>query len=284
MERAFERLAPEAVLQAGDRVLHDYLGRLVTIRRAERLMNRVIAQRDREMLGFLLLVHFYRWQEGGAPPTLARLQDARILTPRRTAGLIGLMRLGGYAHATPHPTDRRARILVPTERFIRLHRDWTRAAFRCLDRLFDTPLLEPALDRHPHFHRIACLRGARAIADGTAFAPGRYPFVDLLTHRRGGHQIAVNLAYELTAPGKSAAPRSHVVSLPFGLLARRLGVSRSHVFNLFVESQKVGFLRFEHAGETIFLSDRAAQDLRGYFAYELSYIGTTALEALAEFA
>ena len=76
-------------------------------------------------------------------------------------------------------------------------------------------------------------------------------------------------------PGGPVPP----IDLPYGRLARRLGVSRSHVLNLFAETAGKGWLTVEDAGWHIQLTADAARDLFGYFAYELAFIGRHALSA-----
>jgi hypothetical protein len=256
-----------------------YTERLLAIHRGERLMNQLLAQREREFLGFLLLCMHYAELEGGPPPTLARLVQSGLGSPRRIAAFVALLRVSGFAEARPDPADGRQRILEPTARLIDLHRDWTQAAFRQLDQLLGMPILEPRLASDPAFHRRACLIGAEEVFQGSSFALGRFPLVDFLTPRRGGHLVAASLAHGLCAAGAVPGGPVPPIDLPYGKLARRLGVSRSHVLNLFVETAQEGWLSVEAAGRHIQLTADAARDLFSYFAHELAFIGQRALRA-----
>lgn len=276
---AMQLSAPALLAHPGfPAALLGYADRLLAIRRGERVMNQLLGQRERELLGFLLLCLHYAHRAGGKPPTLARLAASGLGSPRRIAAFVGVLRLAGMVRALPHPSDRRARMLEPSPVLIGLHRDWTQAAFRQLDRLLDTPLLEARL-ADPAFHGRACLMGAEAVFDSASFAPGRFPLVDFLTPRRGGHLIAASLAQALCAAG--AAPGSPVppIELPYGKLARRLGVSRSHVLNVFAAAAERDLLRVGEAGRRIDLGVKGAGDLFGYFAHELAFIGQHALRA-----
>ena len=239
-----------------------YVERLLAIRRGERLMNQLLAQRERELLGFLLLCHHYGHLEGAKPPTLARLIASGLGSPRRIAAFVGVLRLAGMVRAQPHPGDRRAVMLEPSPALIDLHRDWTRAAFRQLDRLLPAPLLEPRLADHA-FHRRACLMGAEDVFRNATFALGRFPLVDFLTPRRGGHLIAASLARALCAAGAVPGGPAPEVELPYGKLARRLGVSRSHVLNVFSAAADKGLLAVGEAGRRIGLGERGARDIVG---------------------
>ena len=278
-EALAQQLSPAAILAhpGFPAVLLAYVDRLLAMRRGERLMNQVLAQREREFLGFLLLCQHYAHLEGGPPPTLARLAASGLGSARRVAAFINLLRLAGFARATMDPQDKRQRILEPTQRLIDLHRDWTQAAFRQLDQLLATPLLEWHLAGDLAFHRRACLIGAEDIFTGASFALGRFPLVDFLTPHRGGHLIAASLAQALCADGRVS--EGLVIKLPYGKLARRLGVSRSHVLNVFAAAADKGYLEASDAGRRIALTENSRVDLLGYFAHELSFIGQNALRA-----
>jgi AraC-like DNA-binding protein len=280
LARAARQLSATAILAHPDfpGALLGYADRLLAIRRGERVMNQLLSQRERELLGFLLLCLHYAHQEGGKPPTLARLAASGLGSPRRIAAFVGVLRLAGMVRALPHPSDRRARMLEPSPALIGLHRDWTQAAFRQLDRLLDTPLLAARL-ADPAFHRRACLMGAEAVFDGASFAPGRFPLVDFLTPHRGGHLMAASLARALCAAGASPGQPAPPIELPYGKLARRLGVSRSHVLNVFAAAAEKNLLRVGAAGRHVDLSAESAADLFGYFAHELAFIAEHALRA-----
>lgn len=258
--------------------LFGYAERLLAIRRGERVMNQVLGQREREFLGFLLLCQHYAHRAGGKPPTLARLAASGLGSPRRIAAFIGVLRLAGMVRSLPHPRDRRARMLEPSPALIALHRDWTQAAFRQLDRLLDAPLLEARL-ADPVFHGRACLMGAEEVFASTSFVPGRFPLVDFLTPHRGGHLMAASLAQALCAAGAAPGDPAPRIELPYGKLARRLGVSRSHVLNVFAAAAEKNLLAVGDAGRCIELGAMGAADLFGYFAHELAFIGRHALRA-----
>jgi DNA-binding MarR family transcriptional regulator len=258
-------------------VCFEYTDRLLALRRGERLMNQILAQREREMLGFMLLCQHFEALDGGKPPTLARLAASGLGSKRRIAAFVAVLRLAGLVRSRHGTGDRRVRILEPTERLIAMHTDWSRAALRQLDRLLDRPVLEAAFDADPRFYRVACQAGAKEIFEGGAFAPGRFAFVDFLTPHRTGHLIAASLAQAMFA-GRGAPALQF--PLPYGRLARRLGVSRSHVLNVFAEAQARGFLEVADAGRLVTLTAATARGVVEYFAHELAFAARHAVRAL----
>ncbi len=257
-------------------VVHGYTGQLLAMRRGERLLNKLLAQREREMIGFLILVEHYATREGKPPLTMNRLMASGFGSPRRIAGFVQLLRLAGLVQNVADPADGRRRILTPTERLISHHQNWTLAALRQLDRFLGQPMLEAVLYRYPDYHAIACCLGAEEILQGKAFTIGHHPLVDFLTPYRGGHLIAASLAHAACADGRQMNP----VGLSYGRLARRLGVSRSHVMNVFNAAEASGLLTCRQAGSVIRLSPQSERDLRHYFAYELAFIARHTVAAL----
>lgn len=258
-------------------ILLAYADRLLAMRRGERLMNQLLAQREHELLGFLLLCQHYAHLEGGPPPTLARLAASNLGSARRVGAFVNLLRSSGLARATPDPEDKRQRILEPTRRLIDLYRDGTQAAFHQIDRFLETPLLEWHLATDLAFHRRACLIGAEDIFKSIGSALDRFPLVDFLAPHRGGHLIVASLAQALCAGGRMT--EGLTIKLPYGRLARRLGVSRSHVLNVFAATAEKGHLETREAGRRIELTAASRNDLLGYFAHELSSIGQNAVRA-----
>lgn len=57
------------------------------------------------------------WQLGaGGPTTQQRLAAATNVTPRNVTGLVDGLVASGHVTRQPHPTDRRATLVTPTER------------------------------------------------------------------------------------------------------------------------------------------------------------------------
>ena len=125
----------------------------------------------------------------------------------------------------------------------------------------------------------AAFMGAEAVFRGASFAPGLFPLVDFLTPHRGGHLMAASLAQALCLAGARPGGPVPEIELPYGRLARRLGVSRSHALNVFAAAAERGLLRVGDAGRRIALGARGGADIFGYFAHELAFIGQHALRA-----
>ncbi|MDQ7251618.1 hypothetical protein [Dongia sedimenti] len=263
-------------------IVAGYTGRLLASRRGDRLLSKILGQRERELLGFLLLCQHYEYLEGGAPPTLARLVAAEIGSPRRVAAFVAVLRVSGMLRSRASAEDRRTRILEPTPRLIALHRDWTRAACRQFDRLLEHPVLEAFLDAEPRFHRLACLLGAPEVFAKDSYWVSRYPLIAFFNVRRAGPFISASLAQAYCTAWQAGAAPPATIALPYGRLSRRLGVSRSHIFNAFSDAERAGLLCSQGAGRSIALSDRSVRDLIGYFADELAFIARHTVAAYGQ--
>lgn len=257
----------------------EYTERLLALRRGERLMNQILGQREREILGLLLLCQHFEALDGGAPPTLARLASTGLGSRRRIAAFIAVLRLAGLVRSRPAAHDRRLRVLEPTDKLITMSLDWSRMALRQIDRLLDRPVLEAAYEAEPRLYHLSYRTGGAEILSRKAFAPGAFPVVDMLTPHRAGHLIAASLAHAMLAADAGPAAAATTVALPYGRLARRLGVSRSHVLNVLAEAQAHGHLEIFDAGRQITISAVTRRELLDYFAYELAFIARHTLRA-----
>jgi hypothetical protein len=275
------RLSSEALSQHPlfPGIVAGYTARLLESRRGDRLLGKILGQRERELLGFLLLCQHYEHLEGGAPPTLGRLIAAGIGSSRRAAAFISVLRVTGMVHSRALAGDRRVKILEPAARLVALHRDWTRAALRQFDRLLERPVLEPLLDAEPRFHRLACILGAPEIFAKDSYWSGRFALIEFFNTRRAGPFIAASLAQSLCTAWQTGGAPPEEIALPYGRLARRLGVSRSHILNAFSEAEAAGFLESADAGARIRLSEASRRNLIGYYADELAFIARHALAA-----
>jgi hypothetical protein len=146
-------------------------------------------------------------------------------------------------------------------------------------RLLARPFLESFLDGERRFHRLACILGAPEVFAKDSYWSDKHQLVAFINSRRAGPFISASLAqaYCTAWRNEGAAPAS--VTLPYGQLARRLGVSRSHIYNAFAAAQAAGLLQCDDAGRRIVLSESSRADLMGYYADELAFIAQYALKA-----
>jgi hypothetical protein len=203
----------------------------VELYRGHWLLNRLVNDRGRFVLGLMILdLHFVG--SGGAGFTPARLREVAsaqgVCSPGRIIALLASLRLVGFLQPVAD-TDRRLRRLVPTERFLDVHRQRWRRHFEALS------LIDPAGESG-----LAKLHRPEFIG---AFAH------DMITAYRSGLRM-VELVPEL----RLTAERDAGVTMLFSLLvadaagqtvsiaasARRFSVSRAHVLTVFREAELAG--------------------------------------------
>jgi len=165
--------------------------------------------------------------------TVRRIQDLiveRGLASRRKLDhLIGRFRQVGYVDCVPSPADRRMRLLRPTAALIRHDRAHLRAYHDFLHVLYP----DRGYDWDDEETHLAIRRTAFTRLD-KAMAFMRHDSLRTLLSRDAGY-----LAFLLAA---DAQLRNEDDKSSFSYLAGRLGVSRSHVRNLFVEAERMGLV------------------------------------------
>jgi DNA-binding MarR family transcriptional regulator len=157
-----------------------------------------------------------------------------LASPRRIDDLLARFRQIGYVESVPAPADSRVRVLKPTEVLVLHDRAHLAANHRFLhvlypDRGYDWPTRSDAASIHLAIRRT----GQRSLERVMAFVRHQ-AFMKLLSHDAG------YLAFLIVAQSElSNDPQS----LSFTAIGDRLGVSRTHVRNLFMEAEKAGFVR-----------------------------------------
>jgi hypothetical protein len=158
--------------------------------------------------------------------------DRGLASARRVDDMIARFRQARYISSVVSPDDNRIRILKPTERLIAHDRDHLAVYHRFL------------LDLHPgrgyewtlsNDHRVQlAIRKALFYALPQAMAFMRHVPVLMFLARDAGY-----LAFLLVAQAELAGTDG----VSFTSMAQRLGVSRTHIRNLFVEAEAAGYVR-----------------------------------------
>ena len=117
-------------------------GGMIALFRGNRLLNVLVNDRGRMLIGWLALY----LHEGGAPDgrgtgfgvgqLKALCAAAGLASPGRTAAVLALMRMSGHIASASAAEDKRRHILVPTEKLRAAHRDrweYVVAALRDID-------------------------------------------------------------------------------------------------------------------------------------------------------
>jgi DNA-binding MarR family transcriptional regulator len=162
------------------------------------------------------------------------IAERGLASPRRVDDLMARFRQAGYVVPAASPTDRRVRILRPSERLLAHDRDHLAVYHRFLHDLYPGRGYEWALRKDARV-QLAIRRAAfQALPQAFAFIRHR-PFM-LLLSRDAGY-----LAFLLVAQAALSDGRHRPSS--FTAIAEPLGVSRTHVRNLFVEAEAAGYVR-----------------------------------------
>lgn len=222
--------AHPAYAEAVRQQMLDFVG----LYQGNRLLNTIVNDRGRVLVAyFCLYLHFFGMPGDPEPGlTVSRLKkicaDLGICSPGRAETMLILMRMFGHLEAAP-ASDRRKRLLMPTERLIESVR--TRWAFQfenmmpvfpelraplslINDRNFTTVLIRKLRDRF--------VAGLRIIEH----APG----LELFTDRNAGIMILFSLL--LAGDSDDVFPPQRPVRLSISASSRRFGVSRVHVRKL----------------------------------------------------
>lgn len=261
---------------------------LVDVYDGNRLLNQVLNDRGRAVLSFLVLYLHFSGRTEGAPGgfTASRLTahcvEAGICSPGRAAAMLALMRFGGYLQLAAGGTDRRAKVLVPTERMIAVHQKRMACQFEALALLL--PEGGEALARLPDIDFVAALSrrlGERFLAGARILL--HVPELHLFMERNAGLMVALSLI--LAGKPDDTFPPAKPVRISISALSRRFSVSRPHVMNLLRDAEQDGFIRRDgQQGEEIVVLPRLADAVQNFFAAVFLFLAKSAREALSDVA
>jgi DNA-binding MarR family transcriptional regulator len=187
-----------------------------------------------------LLVGFHAAYDENDPTTWAtpgqvrkHIVDRGLASARRVDDMIARFRQARYISSVVSPADNRVRILTPTERLITHDRDHLAVYHRFLLDLYPGRGYEWTLGKD--LRAQLAIRKALFYAMPQAMAFMRHVPVLMFLSRDAGY-----LAFLLVAQAELAGSDE----LSFTSMAQRLGVSRTHIRNLFVEAETAGYVRF----------------------------------------
>ncbi|WP_250152413.1 hypothetical protein [Ancylobacter radicis] len=200
------------------------------------IRNRLMNDRGR-FLAALLILDLHFGESGGAGVTGARLRrevvELGVCSPGRATAFLAALRFAGFLALHPDSSLRERR-LVPTPRFLQLHRErW--------DRMFEAIAhLAPAAAAQ-----------ARDLPDQAVFGPGTHALADVF--RRGVRVF--DAAPELRFFAERDAGLVSLVTLiaadgtvSISQLARQFAVSRAHIAQLMREAERRGLAQPAAAG------------------------------------
>jgi plasmid maintenance system antidote protein VapI len=186
-----------------------------------------------------LLVGFHAAYDENDPTTWAtpgqlrkHIVERGLASARRVDDLIARFRHARYVESGVSPADNRVHILKPTERLIAHDRDHLAVYHRFLLDLYPGRGYEWTVEKDVRAQ--LAIRKALFYALPQAMAFMRHVPVMMFLARAAGY-----LAFLLVAQAELAGREG----LSFTAMARRLGVSRTHIRNLFAEAEAAGYVR-----------------------------------------
>lgn len=255
----------------------------VAIYRSNKLLNLLLSDRARALFTHVALYLYFCAAEPGQPGlTVGAMKDLCVqldLCSRgRCEALLALMRAGGLLATLP-ASDRRKRLLAPTEKLLALHRERWMRQFEAMRDLFPAAAdYLAAVSRDPAFTK------AFAAALGRRFAAGlrvldNAPELGAFAERNAGVVILFGLA--LAGDARDAFPPAGPVQLSINALAKNFSVSRKHVLSLLRDAEAKDLLmRSGTANNEVTLLPRGRAALEQMLATMFLYLAQCADEAL----
>ena len=198
------------------------------------------------MVSFQLIVCLSAAQSPDDPAswvTMSRLERtlplAGVRTGRPITEWVNGVRKQGLLASVPAPTDKRVRILQPTEYMLELDREWLELIHAPLAMLYPDEDFDGALQRRPDYqqaYRLASLRTVGLVSRIMRANPGS----DFFIRQSAGTRILMTLMRETREHRAQPTPPGFLTRA-----AEASGVSRTHVRNVLRAAEQAGFVRLE---------------------------------------
>lgn len=261
-----------------------YLDSVLTLYGGNAFLNKLLMEAARIVI-FAVVICLeagYRKEDRATWPTVGNLKKAlalfNIASPRRIDHVLGRLIQTGYLESKVSPQDRRARLLLPTDRMKRHDQDWLAAHYAPLAILYGDADYALPLRGDPEFQRVQ-----RQIATGffaqSAMVLLRNPDIMLFLTRDAGILVLAQLVKEAMNQGATTVP------LSFADLSRRFVVSRTHVRQLLMDAEAQGLVALSQDRRQVTLTPRILGSLNQFIADGMSnhdLTGAAARKALAE--
>lgn len=166
------------------------------------------------------------------------IAERKLASPRRVDTMIARFLQARYALARPSAIDRRLRLLAPTPRLMAHDCDHLVAYHRFLLTLLPGQGYEWVLSADPAAHRAIRRSAFRRLGQAMAFL-NHAPIMMFLARDAG------YLAFLMLACARITGREG---DLSFTGIAETLGVSRTHIRNLFREAEAAGYVRMNARG------------------------------------
>jgi hypothetical protein len=258
---------------------------MVDLYQGNRLLNTVVNDRGRLVIGYLALYLHFGTHDGDPRSglTLGRLKticvEQDICSAGRAEALIAVMRLFGYIEPAPDAADRRVRRLVPTEKLIVSYRERWERVMPALGRI--RPQGDAALAAIPRIEFVSAL--VRQFTEH--FLAGirimdHSPELTLFTDRNAGLMVVFSVLLDSCDDGFTP---TRPVTVSISALSRRFGVSRVHVRKMLRDAAAEGFIARPNGDDgPIVVQPRLTQATHAFFATVFLFNAHCISAALAE--
>lgn len=258
---------------------------VVELYQGNRLLNTVVNDRGRIVIGFISLYLHFGMQENDPRSglTLSRLKaicvEQDVCSAGRAEALVAVMRLFGYLEPAPDAADRRVRRLVPTEKLIASYQERWERVMAALGRIRPEGNAALAAIRRIEFVSALVRQFTEHFLAGIRIID-HSPDLTLFTDRNAGLMVAFSLLLDSCDDGFTPA---RPVTVSISALSRRFGVSRVHVRKMLRDAADEGFIaRPEGEEGPVVIQPKMTQATHTFLATIFLFVAHCADTALDE--
>ncbi|MBZ9741326.1 MULTISPECIES: helix-turn-helix domain-containing protein [unclassified Mesorhizobium] len=179
-------------------------------------------------------------------PTIALVQEVMapygVSSRRNIETIVARFVETGFLSRHEVAADRRVRLLVPTEKMVAHDLDWVRVYYSPLAAMFPGCGYAPPMRRDPIFRTAVRRASSPGLGDAVKLLANN-PAITFIMNRDAGMMVLI----KLVQTGAAAGP----APLDFSDLAKRFGISRTHVRRLLRDAEQEGLLGLSKASVTL---------------------------------
>jgi hypothetical protein len=216
-----------------------YVRGILELYENDAFLNRLLIETGRSLVFMNILCLHAAYEESARAtwPTMRLLKDRMlqyggISSPRRIEELVARLVATGYIESRIAPSDRRARVLVPSEKMIAHDLDWLAVHYKPLEVMFPQPGYAAPIRRDPDYQKAHRLVANRMVGYAAKLISDNGPMAFFMS-REAGTMILMKLM-DLA----EAEPDATVRHVSFSDIGRRFGISRTHVRKTLQEAER----------------------------------------------
>jgi AraC-like DNA-binding protein len=192
--------------------------------------------------------------------------EGGVLSSGRASAILLRLRMIGYVKASDQRNDGSARLYVPTEKMIEAYAGRTGLELEALARV--EPGMAPFMafwerDRNAAMLALYAQFGERLLYAAANTRADLKPFETFITRDAG---MLMFYAMLEAADRGGDFPQAGPFNISFAELARRFGVSRTHVMRFFRDAEKTGFLARDPKDNLTMVTPALCKSFADYYA------------------